>query len=110
MNHNCEKRKVYKHTSTIDLQIKNKENKTIKLLTFKQNNKQKLSIHTDQDIIDVEETAKNTNHTHIKTDIINIIATTPADMKVMNNFVKQALNDHKANFVSEEQITFKPTV
>src|SRR5690625_1074271 len=95
MNHNCEKRKVYKHTSTIDLQLKYKENKTMKLLIFKQNNKQKLGIHTDQGIIDVEETAKNTNHTHIKTDIMDIIASTPADMKVMTNFVKQALNDHK---------------
>ena len=82
----------------------------MKLLIFKQNKKQKLGIHTDQGIIDVEETAKNTNHTHIETDIMDIIASTPADMKVMTNFVKQALNDHKAIFVSEEQITFEPSI
>src|SRR5690625_7847533 len=67
----------------------------MKLLTFKQNNKHKLGIHTDQGIIDVEETTKNTNQTHIQTDIMDIIASTPADMKVMTDFVKQALNDHK---------------
>src|SRR5690625_4050806 len=82
----------------------------MKLLTFKQNNKHKLGIHTDQGIIDVEETTKNTNQTHIRTDIMDIIASTPADMTVMTDFVKQALNDHTAIFVSEEQITWEPSV
>src|SRR5699024_8592111 len=110
MNHNCEKRKVYKHTSTIDLQLKYKENKTMKLLTFKQNNKQKLGIHTDQGIIDVEATIKETNQTHIRTDIMDIIASTPADMKLMADFINQALNDHTAIFVSEDQIIWEPSV
>src|SRR5690625_243117 len=82
----------------------------MKLLTFEEQGVHKLGIRTEQGIIDVAATAKKVGNTDIKTDVMDVIASTPAEVSSLNGVIESAITDNNAVFVDEAGMTWGPSV
>src|SRR5699024_8256511 len=82
----------------------------MKLLTFEEQGVHKLGVRTAQGIVDVAATAEKVGNKDVKTDVMDVIASTREEVSNMNDVVERAVADDKAVFVNEESMTWGPSV
>lgn len=82
----------------------------MKLLTFEVQGVHKLGVQTEQGIVDVAATAEKVGNKDVKTDVMDVIASSPAEVSSLNSVIESAITDNNAVFVNEESMTWGPSV
>ncbi|MEH7273964.1 fumarylacetoacetate hydrolase family protein [Neobacillus vireti] len=82
----------------------------MKLATFIENENERLAVKLDNQLIDIEETAKKAEWNEVITDVMQVIQFQPSQLQEFENKVKEAVANGHAVVIDEENLEWGPCV
>lgn len=82
----------------------------MKLATFIKGEKQKLAVQIENNLIDIEETAKKNEWNNIVTDVMQVIEFNQSELKDFEIKVNEAVSNGSAVAIEEEGLIYGPSV